>query len=238
MASGQAQPCTAANNPPLNTLMVPFSFMASDIMTRGANQMSASHARCSSSRSSQSITRANSRAHRPESATKVFDTPCRGEVTQPVMTANMMATSHFSARFMGPRRASSTRAMARASGGVGAADRPSRNSSHGTMASVSNPGTMDAASQRPQVRSTCPILRANSAISGLAAMPVRNMADAGYVVWNDTNIRNEPILPAVGPGSDPKALATERVTGYTTPPPRAVSEGMKGARTRSAAASE
>jgi hypothetical protein len=44
--------------------------------------------------------------------------------------------------------------------------------------------------------------------------------------------------PAVGPGSDPRAPATLRVTGKITLPPRAVSEGMKGASTRSAAASE
>ena len=36
-------------------------------------------------------------------------------------------------------------------------------------------------------------------------MPVRNIADAVYVVWNDTSIRKEPIFRAVGPGSDPKA---------------------------------
>jgi hypothetical protein len=57
-------------------------------------------------------------------------------------------------------------------------------------------------------------------------------------VWKDTSIRNTPIFLAVGPGSDPKALATERVIGKTTPPPRAVSDGMNGASTRSAAASE
>ena len=57
-------------------------------------------------------------------------------------------------------------------------------------------------------------------------------------MWNDTSIRNAPIFLAVGPGSDPKALATERVIGNTTPPPRAVSDGMNGASTRSAAASE
>ena len=57
-------------------------------------------------------------------------------------------------------------------------------------------------------------------------------------MWNETSIRNVPIFLAVGPGSDPKALATERVIGNTTPPPRAVSDGMKGASTRSAAASE
>src|ERR1035438_8257082 len=66
------------------------------------------------------------------------------------------------------------------------------------------------------VSSTCPIFSANSAISGFAAIPVRNIADAAYVVWNDTSIRNDPILPAVGPGSDPKAPATERVIGKIT----------------------
>ena len=79
---------------------------------------------------------------------------------------------------------------------------------------------------------------ANSAISGFAAIPVRNIADAAYVVWNDTSTRNDPILRAVGPGSEPNALATVRVIGNTTPPPRAVSDGMNGASTRSAAASE
>src|ERR1019366_5289585 len=107
--------------------------------------------------------------------------------------------------------------------------RTSRNSTHGTMASVRNPGRIDPDSHRPHVSSTCPILSANSAISGFAAIPVRNIADAAYVVWNDTSIRNDAILAAVGPGSDPKALATERVMGNTTPPPRAVSDGMNGA---------
>jgi len=44
--------------------------------------------------------------------------------------------------------------------------------------------------------------------------------------------------PAVAPGSDLNASATLRVIGKTTPPPRAVSEGMKGASTTSAAAME
>ena len=176
--------------------------------------------------------------HSPLSATKVFGTPCHGAVTHPAITPNMMPTSHFSSRSMGPRRASSCRAMVRASSVCWIPGRTSRNSSHGTIASVSNPGTIDPASHRPHVNSTCPILSANSAISGFAAIPVRNIADAAYVVWNDTSIKNDPILPAVGPGSDPKAPATERVIGKITPPPRAVSDGMNGASTRSAAARE
>jgi hypothetical protein len=58
------------------------------------------------------------------------------------------------------------------------------------------------------------------------------------VAWKATSIRKVPILPAVGPGSDPNACATLRAMGQTMPPPRAVSEGMNGARAASAAASE
>ena len=45
------------------------------------------------------------------------------------------------------------------------------------MISDSNPGTQAASAHWIQVISTCPILRANSTISGLAAMPVRNMPE-------------------------------------------------------------
>lgn len=57
-------------------------------------------------------------------------------------------------------------------------------------------------------------------------------------MWNEASIRYFPARFAVGPGSDPSADATLRVTGNITLPPRAVSEGMNGASTRSAAASE
>ncbi len=69
-------------------------------------------------------------------------------------------------------------------------------------------------------------------------MPVRNMAEAVYVAWKETSIRKEPISLAVGPGCEPNATATLRAMGKTMPPPRAVSDGMKGASTRSAAAME
>ncbi len=42
----------------------------------------------------------------------------------------------------------------------------------------------------------------------------------------------------LAPGSDPNTPATLRVIGKTMPPPRAVSDGINGARTRSAAAIE
>src|ERR1043166_2839836 len=51
-------------------------------------------------------------------------------------------------------------------------------------------------------------------------------------------MRKAPSRPAVGPGEDPAASATLRVIGYMMLPPRAVSDGTKGARTTSAAASE
>ena len=68
-----------ANSPALSTLMAPFSFSTSDIMTSGANQISASQARRSSNRSSHEITCVSSSAQSPLSATNVFDTPCQGE---------------------------------------------------------------------------------------------------------------------------------------------------------------
>ena len=165
-------------SPLLSTLMAPFSLRASHIITSGANQIRASQARCSLSRSSQVMTRASSRAHSPLSATKVLEMPCNGEVTHPAMTPSMIATSHFSAVRSGPRCASSVWAMWRAPAISCNSGRARRKISHGTMVSVSIPGRIEPESQRPHVRSTCPILWANSAISGLAAMPVRNMAEA------------------------------------------------------------
>jgi hypothetical protein len=46
------------------------------------------------------------------------------------------------------------------------------------MSRVSPPGTIAPRNQRIQLRSTWAIFNANSAITALAAMPVRNMAEA------------------------------------------------------------
>ena len=79
-------------------------------------------------------------------------------------------------------RASSAAANARAGAVSRMAGRHHRFSSHGTIVSVNRPGTMAPVAQRIQVSSTWAYWRAKSAIKGLAAMPVRNMAEATYVV--------------------------------------------------------
>ena len=50
----------------------------------------------------------------------------------------------------------------------------------GTIACLGRPFTtaLEPDSHRPHESSTCPILRANSAISGFDAIPVRNIAEA------------------------------------------------------------
>ena len=47
-------------------------------------------------------------------------------------------------------------------------------------------------------------------------------------------MRNCPMRPAVGPGSEPNARATFSVIGKRMPPARAVLDGVIGAITRSA----
>ena len=158
--------------------MTPISFSVSAIITSGANQISASQARCSASRSFHVSTRASRIAETPASATNVFEMPCHGLVTHPAITPSMIATSHFSSRLSGPIAANSARASSRAADGIADLRLHPANSSQGTIASVSSPGTIEPENHRIQVRSTCPTLDANSAISGFAAMPVRNMAEA------------------------------------------------------------
>ena len=55
--------------------------------------------------------------------------------------------------------------------------------------------------------------RTNSATSGLGAVAVRNIAETTRSAWYNVVIRNAPMRPAVGPGSDPKTLATFSVIG-------------------------
>jgi hypothetical protein len=117
-------------------------------------------------------------AESPASATKVFGMPCSGEVIQPAMTPIMIATSHRSRRLSGPMRASSRCARSRAGAVSSISGRIHRESSHGTVRKHSRPGTIEPEIQRIQVSSTCAIFAANSAISGFAAMPVRNIAEA------------------------------------------------------------
>ena len=104
--------------------------------------------------------------------------PCHGELTHPAITASITTARRRSTGFIGPSSASASRAWVRAgavSARVGGTRRRIRS---GTSASVRSPGTIAPASQRTQVSSTPPIFRANSAISGFAAMPVRNIPDA------------------------------------------------------------
>ncbi len=104
--------------------------------------------------------------------------PCHGDVTQPAMTPRKIATSHFSSRRNGPMLSKWARANSRAGAVSRSSGRTARRRNPGITVKLIKPGTMEPAIQRPQVRSTCPIWRANSAIRGLAAMPVRNMAEA------------------------------------------------------------
>src|SRR5260370_35806790 len=106
------------------------------------------------------------------------------------------------------------------------------------MVRVSNPGKLGASAHWIQVNSTWANFRANSAIRGFATMPVRNMADAVYVEWKPTNIRNDPMRPEVGPGSESNTRARLRALGEMMPPPRAGSAGRKGPRPTSDAVTE
>src|ERR1017187_9395951 len=92
-ASTHGQPVIRPNNLAERILTTPAWLRASDIMTSGANQMSASQACFSESRSSQVMTRASKSAERPAIATKVLEMPCQGDVTQPAMTPRKIARS-------------------------------------------------------------------------------------------------------------------------------------------------
>ena len=62
------------------------------------------------------------------------------------------------------------------------------------MVNVNRPGTTDPENQRSQVSSTWPILEANSAISGLAAIPVSEFP----VVGPDGKVNFEPFYTVMG----------------------------------------
>ena len=94
--------------------MTPDSVSASDIITIGPNQMSASQARPSLSSSSQVTTRQSRMAEMPASATIVLLTPGHGDVTHPPITARKIRERVVSRRLMGPICASSSAACARA----------------------------------------------------------------------------------------------------------------------------
>ena len=63
---------------------------------------------------------------------------------------------------------------------------------------------------------------------------MRNIADAVYVAWKRHENQERADAPRRRAGLRTEADATLRVIGNTTPPPRAVSDGMNGASTRSA----
>ena len=128
--------------------------------------------------------------------------------------------------------------MARAASVCRISGRTRRNSSHGTIASVRNPGTIDPEQPSPPGKFDVPDLARELRDQRIGRHPGEEHRRGGISRVEGDQHQERPDLRAVGPGSEPKALATERVMGKTTPPPRAVSDGMKGASTRSAAASE
>src|SRR6266478_5825060 len=191
-ASGHGHAAMRPNNFCERNLITPVSLSASDIINSGANQTSASQAFFSESRSSQVSTFAISIAERPASATNVFERLYQGFgirsekiwnasrlfVTQPAMTPSMMAMSHFSSLVNGPMRASSARESSRAGAVSVISGLKNLKISHGTISKDRKPGRDEPVNQRIQVNSTWPIFQANSAMSGLAAIPVRKMAEA------------------------------------------------------------
>ena len=98
--------------------------------------------------------------------------------------------------------------------------------------------TDEPANQRIQVSSTWPIF-----LRELGNQRIRRHAgekDRGGGVGGVKRDQHQELADslAVGPGSEPKSAATLRTTGKMMPPPRAVSDGMNGASTTSAAAME
>ena len=99
-------------------------------------------------------------------------------------------------------------------------------------------GTTAARNHWPQVRSTPRLSWASWAQSGLAAMPVRNIAPVIGVNWKQVMTRKSPMRLPVGPGWESRTWLMDFAIGSTMPPERAVTEGMAGAMIRSARPSE
>ena len=88
-------------------------------------------------------------------------------------------------------------------------------------------GTTAAMNQPPQVMSTLRESFASFVTSGLAAMPVMNMAPVMGVNWKQAMVRKSPIFLPVGPGPEPSTLFIERAMGKMIPPDRAVTEAER-----------
>jgi len=77
------------------------------------------------------------------------------------------------------------------------------------------------------------VCAAKTTIKGFGAQDVINMAEVIALHWKVFFIRKAPTRRAVGPGSESKAEHRLRTIGNSTPPARAVLEGIAGAIIRS-----
>src|SRR6478672_5395370 len=89
----------------------------------------------------------------------------------------------------------------------------------------------------PQEISTPSFLAASWA-TGLPAIAVRNIAEVTVLTCRAVNVRKAPrrFRDSSGSGLEFSSLLSEATTGYTTPPHRAVFDGVAGARIRSVSA--
>ncbi len=84
--------------------------------------------------------------------------------------------------------------------------------------------------------STFVVPLAMASAAALGASDVMNIELVTQVAANAVHMMYDPILRAVGPGSEPYRPGMLRMTGKIVPALRAVFEGVPGARTRSAIA--
>lgn len=102
--------------------------------------------------------------------------------------------------------------------------------SSGTTINETSPGTDAATAQsvHPIVCDIAPCVR--FALSGFAAMAVRNMAEEMTEVWKQVSINHDPIrLSVPSPTLLPHAVHSDLTSGRKIPPARAETEGMAGA---------
>lgn len=111
--------------------------------------------------------------------------------------------------------------------------------SHGTAISDNRPGTDAARAHLPQLMSTgTSSAFAAATATGLPAIAVMNIAELIVLTMTMVIIRYEPsrLRETSSSGRESSSSDSERMIGNTTPPARAVLDGVAGARIRSVAA--
>src|ERR1043165_7832775 len=109
--------------------------------------------------------------------------PWNRVVIQSAATTPKTPSINHSDHFMGPNAPNSSDAYALAAGVCLISGGNTRYSSHGTTSKLTTPGTIAPTAQRAYVTSIPVVSRANFAMIGFDACPVRNIAQTTTLHW-------------------------------------------------------